>query len=775
MLRRALPCLLLASLACDPAPPDAASKPAEKTTADDPSPATPTDAPMAATSPRPEGPISIEDVATHPRPGTSTPGAVRFTPDGKHLTFLWSADGSLTRNLYAQPVDGGERTMLFTPPEGGATEENLSEEEKLRRERMRMRSLGVTSYAWSKKGDRFLAPVRGDVWVQQGLDGTPTKVVDTEGAPALDVRFSPDGAYIAYVQDAEIYAVPVEGGTPTQVTKGARGTGKTNGLAEYIAQEEMGRHHGYWWSKDASKIAFVEVDERHIPVYRIEHQGKDAPFHEDHGYPFAGTENAKVRLGIVGRNGGTPTWLDLNATGIAGDRNPTDLYLARVHWMPDGTLLAEVENREQTALHLIRYDATGKATKVLEETTDVWINLHGGFRALDEMADASLNGGFLWMSERTGFAHLYVYGPDGKELRALTSGEWMVDGVVGVDPEKGEVYFTATKDGPTERHLYKVPLAGGDITRLTPEAGMHGVVLSPTFDRFVDLWDRLDTTPRIEVRSTADGAVVSSIALKEDPRVEELGLTPPELATLKTRDGVQMHAAIYKPEGEGPFPTMISVYGGPHAQRVQNDWSLTVDMRAQYLRSLGYLVVKVDNRGSARRGLAFEGAIKHDMGNLEVQDQVDGVKWLADQGLADPARVGIYGWSYGGYMSAMSLARAPETFKVAVSGAPVSHWDGYDTHYTERYMGLPQANAKGYEESAVMAHLDGMKGHLMLVHGLIDENVHFRHTARMINALIAAKKDYELLLFPDERHMPRRKDDLVYMESRIRDFIVANL
>ncbi|MBV1860640.1 MAG: S9 family peptidase, partial [Nannocystaceae bacterium] len=232
---------------------------------------------------------------------------------------------------------------------------------------------------------------------------------------------------------------------------------------------------------------------------------------------------------------------------------------------------------------------------------------------------------------------------------------------------------------------------------------------------------------------------------------------------------------IYKPAGEGPFPTMVSVYGGPHAQRVQNDWSLTVDLRAQYLRSLGILVFKLDNRGAARRGLEFEGAIKHDMGNLEVQDQVDGVAWLVEQGLTQPEHVGIYGWSYGGYMSAMALARAPETFKVGIAGAPVSHWDGYDTHYTERYMGLPQANTEGYEQSAVMAHVDNITGKLMLVHGLIDENVHFRHTARLINALIAAKKRYELLLFPDERHMPRRKDDLVYMEQQIRDFILGNL
>jgi dipeptidyl-peptidase-4 len=198
-------------------------------------------------------------------------------------------------------------------------------------------------------------------------------------------------------------------------------------------------------------------------------------------------------------------------------------------------------------------------------------------------------------------------------------------------------------------------------------------------------------------------------------------------------------------------------------------------MRAQYLRGLGFLVAKFDNRGSARRGLEFEGAIKHNMGDLEVRDQVEAVQWLASEGLADPERVAIYGWSYGGYMSAMALVRAPETFKVGVAGAPVTHWDGYDTHYTERYMGTPTSNGEGYSSSAVMTHVDALVGHLMLVHGGIDENVHFRHTARLISALIKARKDYDLLLFPDERHMPRSEQDRVYMEQRIRDYFLEHL
>ncbi len=739
----------------------------------------------AMSDPRsPEGALPIEEVAKYPLPGTAIAGAFQFSPDGAWLTSLDSPDRSLVRQLYVEPVDGSApRRVMFEPPEGGATEANLSPEEKLQRERKRERALGVTHYAWAKDASRVLVPLLGDLWVQDGPEGTPRKVVDVEGSPALDPLLSRDGKHLAWVRDAELYTVEVDGdGAPRQLTRGARGTGKTHGLAEYIAQEEMGRYRGFWWSHDAEHLAFTEVDETHIPIYRIQHQGRaDAHSHEDHGYPFAGEPNAKVRLGVVPRAGGATVWMDLGLDGLeVGD----DFYLARVHWLPDGGLLAQLENREQTRLDLVRFDLrSGKRTLLLSERSDVWINLHDEFHALTGDAATlgeELVGGFLWASEQTGFRHLAVHDRSGKQLRVLTSGEWMVDDVVGVDEAGGFVYFTGTKDGPTEQQLYRVPLAGGEIVRLTSEPGVHGIAMSHDCQWFVDTHSDLESPPSSTLRRAADGTRVRELPFEPDPRVAALGLRAPRLVTLRSRDGVELHGAIYAPpERSGgprpPWPAIVSVYGGPHAQRVTRSWGMTSDMRAQYLADLGFLVFKLDNRGSARRGLAFEGAIKHDMGNLEVQDQVDGVSWLVEQGLADPKRVGIYGWSYGGYMAAMALARAPDTFKAAVAGAPVSSWDGYDTHYTERYMGTPQSNPKGYESSSVLSHVGEIRGELLVVHGLIDENVHFRHAARLIDALVKARKPHELMLFPDERHMPRSEADRVYMEERMRDFFLEQL
>ena len=402
----------------------------------------------------------------------------------------------------------------------------------------------------------------------------------------------------------------------------------------------------------------------------------------------------------------------------------------------------------------------------------MWINLNDMFRPLAD-------GSFIWASERTGFNHLYLYDSGGNLLRQLTLGEWQVDSIAGIDQKRGVIYFTGSKDGPTERHLYRVSIEGGEIERLTPEPGTHVVALDHGFTKFVDVFSDTRTPPTITLRSLDDGSTLHTIHAPDDPRVNTLGLSPPELVSIENRDGETLHGAIYCPPteefGPGPYPTVIYVYGGPSAQVVNDHWSMTCSMRAQSLRSRGYLVFALDNRGSKGRGLAFEGAIRHNMGDIEVRDQVDGVRWLIAQGLADPDRVGVYGWSYGGYMTLMCLCRAPDVFRMGVAGAPVTHWDGYDTHYTERYMGTPDSNPDGYRVSSVMSHVENLQGAILLVHGLIDENVHFRHTARLINALIKARKPYDLHLFPDERHMPRSLSDRVYMEERISDFFRRNL
>ena len=710
--------------------------------------------------------IPIEEIAKFPPPGMSAPVMFAFSPDDSLLTYLYGANQSPIRQLYALDTDTGESRVIQASVEPETM--SLSLEEQLLRQRQRQLGQGIVRYAWADDRDLIIIPAQSGVYVKDGADSPARLVISNDDGPILNPTLSPDSSMIAFVRDAEVYVVSVEGGSPKQITFGARGTGKTHGLAEYIAQEEMRRLTGLWWSRDSRHIAFEEADETHIPVYRIMHQGKDETgpsAQEDHGYPFAGMENADIRLGVVPVEGGDPVWMDL------GD-NP-DIYLARVNWMPDGSLCVQVENREQTQLDLLRFDiTTGRPTTLLTESTDVWINLNDMFRPLDD-------GGFIWASEHSGFNHLYVYDSNGNLIRQLTAGNWQVDSLAGVDQKRGVIYFTGAKDGATERHLYRVSTEGGEIERLTPEPGAHLVTLDHSFGKFVDIFSDIRTPPTISLRSLGDGSVVRTIHAPDDPRVTALALSPPELVSIKSGDGETLHGAIYRPPSEefgpGPYPTVIYVYGGPSAQVVNNHWSMTCSMRVQSLRSRGYLVFALDNRGSKGRGLSFEGAIKRNMGDIEVRDQVDGVRWLICQGLADPDRVGVYGWSYGGYMTLMCLTRAPDVFRMGVAGAPVTHWDGYDTHYTERYMGTPEANPDGYRVSSAVSHVESLRGDLLIIHGLIDENVHFRHTARLINALIKARKPYELHLYPDERHMPRSLADRIYMEERISEFFERNL
>jgi dipeptidyl-peptidase-4 len=715
--------------------------------------------------------LSPEDVAVYPRPGMGIPGALAFSPDDRWITYLFSPAHSLTRQLFAYNAQTAEHHLIYAANGGGETEETFSVEEKLRRERARTRTLGVTHYAWMPGTPPdticIMIPLNGSVYVLDDFETTPRLVVSNAEGLALDPRWSPDGVSIAFVRNAELTIANAVSGEQHQLTTGARETNRVHGLAEYISQEEMGRQHGFWWSPDSQLIAFTEVDETHIPVYRIVHQGKATTGNraqEDHLYPFAGQENAKVRLGVIGVAGGNPVWMAL------GD--DPDIYLARVKWWPDGTLVAQVENRAQNEVQVQRCDpATGQCRLLLKETNLVWINLHTMLRSLRD-------GRFIWASERTGFMHLYLYDQAGKLIHPLTAGTWMVDSLVGVDEVRERVYFMGTHDSVLERHLYVVSLSGGQPQRLTAAPGFHEVRIDHAKRCFLDTFSTPAEPPQVTLHALDDGASLGRVYEQHLSAGVASHLLPPEYMECQSPDGVIMHGMLYRPPttyGDGPYPTIISVYGGPHVQQVTRSWSATVDLRAQYLSRLGYLVFKLDNRGSARRGQVFEGMIKHNMGDVEVQDQVTGVQWLVAQGLADPSRVGIYGWSYGGYMALMCLARAPEVFQVAVAGAPVTHWDGYDTHYTERYMGMPQINPDGYHSSSVMTHVDAIEGKLLLIHGLIDENVHFRHTARLVNALIRAGKSYDLLLFPDERHMPRRLEDRVYLETRLCDYFQAHL
>uniref|UniRef100_A0A7I4EGE6 Dipeptidylpeptidase IV N-terminal domain-containing protein n=1 Tax=Physcomitrium patens TaxID=3218 RepID=A0A7I4EGE6_PHYPA len=548
----------------------------------------------------------VEDIVQNPLPGYVAPGSVQFSPDDKLITYLYSPDSTLSRKIYAFDVVAKQQRLLVNPPGGGVDEGNLSTVEKLRRERLRERGLGVTRYEWAKGvPHRLMVPLPSGIYVQGVGSELRLRVASTPSNPILDPQLSPDASSIAYVRDDELFVVPLAFGEPIQITYGARGTGKTHGLAEYIAQEEMDRRNGFWWSPDSRYIAFAEVDSSRIPPFTIVHQGKvttGGEAEEVHAYPFAGHSNVSVRLGVVPSNGDSVVWMDLEV-GLCGEGHEDEEYLARVTWLPNGYLTAQVQNRTQSKLKLLRFDPlTGKRLVLLTEESEVWVNLHDSFTPLRKY-HGPLSGGFIWASEKTGFRHLYMHDEFGNCIRALTQGSWMVEQVAGVDEDAGLVYFTGAFDSPLEVHLYSASL---DCTepnlaepkRLTQGAGRHIVVLDHEMKKFVDIHDSLDTPPRLLLRSLDTGKLLISIYEQPAPtyHARRLQLTPPEFKSLTASDGTVLHGLIYIPDskqfGRPPYRTVVSVYGGPNVQIVCNSWMNTVDMRAQYLRSRGILVWK---------------------------------------------------------------------------------------------------------------------------------------------------------------------------------------
>ena len=705
-------------------------------------------------------PVDADAVARLPFPGTIVPGAIAFAADGKSVTYLKSEDNSLNRVLWRAPVDGGAAKVIARPPGGGDAEGAVSREETLRRERQRLRDTGIAQIA--RAGDVSVIPLKGDLYVQVG-DGALTRLTDTP-TPEIDPKPSPDGSKVAFVREGDLYVIDVATKRETRLTTGAA-DGLTHGLAEFMAQEEMGRFTGYWWSPDGRRIAYEEADDRHIPAYTIAHMGADDTSAEVHRYPFPGKANAKVRLGVVDVGGGETRWLDIAPPGA-------DLYLARVEWGGPKDVLVQILSRDQRSLRLDRLDVdANRKSTLIEDRAETWVNLSDDLRVVPG------TGEILWSTERTGYRHLELRDKAGALIRTLTAGDWPVDSVLAVDAARREVWFAAGRESPTESQVYRVSMDGGTVDKIGRERGTHKAVVSPDGNFYVDTFSSRSRPPTTTIRDRTGKVLATLDDAGTDPRIAEYALERPQITEFKGRDGTRLFGAFYAPRTLAEkAPLVVLVYGGPHVQRVAESWDLTADLQAQMLAARGFAVWKCDNRGSSRRGHAFEAALSRDMGTVEVRDQVDGVKFAAQSWpVVDASKVGVTGGSYGGYMTLRCLALAPEVFSAGVAVAPVTDWDGYDTCYTERYMGTPADNPEGYKRASVLANLDGLAGDLLIVHGLIDENVHYRHTARLVAALMAAGKPFSALPIPEERHSSRAVVSRKYVASALAAFFEASL
>ena len=677
----------------------------------------------------------LEQIASTYNFTLGEPAGVWVAPDGGAVLFRRSPARSFESDLYSFDTASGQTTVLLTAQKLlGGKAEDLSIEEKARRERMRLATRGITSFTASDDGARLLVPLSGRLFLVERATAASREL--TIPGTASDPQLSPDGQRVAVVIDGDLHVVDAASGAVRRLTHRAS-PAVEHGLAEFVAQEEMNRFHGTWWSPDSRFLAYQKTDASAVDVLHV----ADATHPEQEPtafrYPRAGQPNADVTLGVVPATGGKTVWVSWDRAAYP--------YLATVVWPKNGPLTAVVQNRAQTEEKVLAVDAkTGRTRDLLVERDQAWLNL-------DQTVPRWLpdGSGFLWSSERSGAWELELRGADGAPVRTLVPGALGYRELAGVSADGGAVWVVASDD-PRQSQVYRVPTAGGEPTRLTSTDGLHELVTSDKSDVHV-LVLRDAAGGRRQVVRRADGEEIGAL---ESVAEKPAHLPEPELVTVDV-EGRKYRAAIIRPrafERGRRYPVLVSVYGGPHSNVVKLEpYAYLTD---QWYADAGFVVVRSDGRGTPGRGREWERAIRGDLVNVAMSDQVAVLKALAaGRPEMDLGRVGITGWSFGGYMSAMAVLLRPDVFRAGAAGAPVTDWRDYDTHYTERYMGLLPAAEPAYQATSALTHAEELERPLLLIHGTTDDNVYFTHSLKLSQALFRAGKPFEMLPLAGFTHM----------------------
>jgi dipeptidyl-peptidase 4 len=706
--------------------------------------------------------LTVERIYSQPSlSGRLTPG-LAWTPDGKGLSYFetkGSGKDAKTELWVMDAASGGRRLIVaaeklesILPPDASRPTQTTG-----------LGRRAPSQYQWAPDGTGIL--FQGPTALAWLDLKTRTGRTLVSGKAALaDPKISPDGRCISFVRDHNLWLVGVADGKERTVTQG--GTEEIRkGELDWVYPEELEIKTAYWWSPDSSAIAYLEMDERKVSQYPLVDFSSPTGEAEMERYPTAGGANPVVRVFLVSLSGGEPRAMDTGAE--------TDIYVPRVNWLSDSKRLAiQRLNRAQTALDLLIADArTGKTHTILTENDPNWINLS------DDLYFLKDGKRFLWSSERSGYRHLYLFDLEGKQLAQLTKGEWEVSAIDAVDETNGTVYFSATEKSPLERQLYRVAVDGTGFTRLTKDAGTHAAVVAPNAAAFYDTYSNAATPPRQDL-CRADGSHIAAINENKVTELANYHLSPMEFLTVKSRDGVLLNAGIIKPPDFNPqkkFPVLVYTYGGPHAQVVRNAWGGANFLWHQLMAQKGYIIFSLDNRGSAGRGHAFETPLHLRLGAQELSDQSDGVQYLKSLPYVDPNRIGVWGWSYGGHMALHAMFEAGDDFKAGFAGGPVTDWRYYDSIYTERYLGLPQKNEKGYKDSSPVKYAAQLKGKLLVAHGTGDDNVHYANTLSVINDLVEAGKYAEVLAFPGRGHGVSDPPARRVLMQRVTQFFLDNL
>jgi dipeptidyl-peptidase 4 len=685
--------------------------------------------------------LSFERVFASPGLDGPAPRQVKLSPDGRFLTLLRNrADDRDRYDLWGYDIETREWRMLVDSEKLGSGRE-LSEDEKMQRERARVGSLkGIIAYQWASDGSGVLVPLDGDLFLAK-LDGTVTRLTDTEGTE-LNPQLSPKGGSVSFVRDRRLWVGPV-GGEAQPITPEGEAETIRWGEAEFVAQEEMARLQGYWWSPDNKRIVVQRTDEASVGVVTRAAIGAKGTRVFDQRYPAAGTDNAVVELFVMNPDGTGQVKIDLGLNA--------DIYVARVDWAPDASAIyVQRQDRAQTKLDMLKVDpATGASTLWFTETAarpDYWVNLSDNYRFLKD-------GSLLWWSERDGYGHFYRF--DGQNWLRITGGLDPVTALVGVDEAAGTFTYQAT-EGVLTQQIYRAKLGGeGDYERLTDPAFTNSASMDGAA-RLLYVTRSNPNQPPQSYLATPDGKQVAWI---EENRVEgEHPYAPflashvaPEYGSLPAEDGTPLHWMMLRPKMEPGkrYPVFFQHYGGPGPQTVTKGWGGAL---AQAIVDKGYIFFQLDNRGSANRGVDFEQPLYRAMGGAEVRDQKAGALFLKSLDYVDPAKIATYGWSYGGYMTLKMLEADPGLYAAGISGAPVTRWELYDTHYTERYMGDPREVPEAYAKASALPDATKIADPLLLIHGMADDNVIFENSSELISVLQESNTPFEMMLYPGYTH-----------------------
>ncbi len=684
----------------------------------------------AQKTPAAKKPVTIDAVVNAP-PSPLTP--ITWAPDGER--FIFTERGELS--LY-DIRSGKERSVIALDKLQNAaipaTPSPVFD--------WTNRRVGEHEVQWFADGKRLLVAASGDLFIVDVGKGRFEPLTQTPEAER-DPKLSPNNHFVSFRRGPDLYTMEIASKVATRLTTNGSDT-LLNGQADWVYPEELDLDTAHWWSPDSGKIAYLQFDTAREPVYPQVSLLNARGLLEPERYPKAGDPNAEVRVGVVPASGGDTKWMNLGET--------RDFLLARIVWSPSSReIMAERLNRVQNKLDLLLADvSTGTSHVVLHEEDPQWINIKGEPRFL------TAGNQFLWTSERSGFRHLYLYNIDGKLEKQLTGGNWQVEDVKGIDEAHRRVLFTSTEDSPTERQLYAVGLDGANRQRLTKGAGTHSISLAPNALYYSDDYSSLNSPRQRTFYKTDgnDGNAARQYRPAESKTPDEYEILPTEIFQVKASDGTLLYARMIKPAGfdaNKKYPAVITVYGGPGAQYALNRWfGLSWD---QVLAHKGFVIWELDIRGSSGRGHQFESVLYHDMGAHELSDQKEGIQYLVSRGFVDPKRIGLYGWSYGGYMTLYTITHAPGLIKAAIAGAPVTSWRNYDSIYTERYMGLPEDDEAGYKRSAPVLSAAGLEGtKLLMIHNVEDDNVHFQNSIQMAEALEKAGKQFFMLIYPQKTH-----------------------